>query len=195
MADLGSLPSTFSAGEARARGVHPRELYEWRDSGEVIELSRGVFRKADAPQASFPDLLAVARRAPRAIVCCVTAAAAYDLTDEQPVKVQIAVANRTHPPRIDYPPTKVFRFDPDTFELGLDRLEAAPGEWVRVYDAARTVTDLMRLRHRLGEPLALGALNRYLDLPGARPALLLGYARTLDVLGPMRHAVDVATAR
>jgi predicted transcriptional regulator of viral defense system len=170
-------------------------LYEWRDSGEVIELSRGVFRKADAPQASFPDLLAVAHRAPRAIVCCVSAATVHDLTDEQPFKVQIAVPNRTHPPRIDYPPTKVFRFDPNTFELGLERLEAAPGEWVRVYDAARTVTDLMRLRHRFGEPLALGALNRYLDLPGARPALLLRYAKALDVLGPMRHAVDVATAR
>jgi len=195
MAGLGSLPSTFSAREARARGVHPRALYDWRDSGEVIELSRGVFRKADAPQASYPDLLAVACRAPRAIVCCVSAAAAHDLTDEQPVEVQIAVVNRTHPPRIDFPPTKVFRFDPDTFELGLDRLEAAPGEWVRAYDAARTVSDLMRLRHRLGEPLALGALNRYLDHPGGRPALLLRYAKALDVLGPMRRALDVATAR
>ncbi len=195
MVSLQALASTFTAREAWARGVHPRELYGWRDSGEVIELSRGVFRKADAPQASFPDLLAVAYRAPRAIICCVSAAAVYDLTDGQPIKVQIAVANGAHPPRIGYPPTKVFRFDRATFELGLDRLEAAPREWVRIYDAARTVTDLMRLRHRLGEPLAHGVLNRYLNMRGARPALLLEYAKELDVLGPMRRAVDVATAQ
>jgi hypothetical protein len=32
--------------------------------GEITELSRGVFRLADAPPASFPDLLAVRRSAP-----------------------------------------------------------------------------------------------------------------------------------
>lgn len=108
---------------------------------------------------------------------------------------QIAVPKGSHPPRIDHPLIKVFRFEEDTFELGLTELEAAPGEPVRVYDAARTVVDLMRLRHRLGEPLAHAAMFRYLRLPGARPGVLLDYAAALDVLGPMRRALDVASAR
>ena len=48
---------------------------------------RGVFRRVDAPFASYPDLLAVAYRAPRAIMCCVSAAA-VNLTDELPAAVQ-----------------------------------------------------------------------------------------------------------
>jgi len=192
---LSGSPSTFTTATALARGVHPRELYGWRDAGEIIELSRGVFRLADAPAASYPDLLAVAYRVPRAIVCCVSAAVVHDLTDELPAMVQVAVSKRSHVPRIDHPPTKVFRFDETTFELGLGDVEAAPGEMVRVYDAARTVVDLMRLRHRLGEPLAHAALFRYLSGPGARPPLLLEYAAALDVYGPMRQALDVASAR
>jgi hypothetical protein len=89
----------------------------------------------------------------------------------------------------------VFRFDAETFELGLSEVDAAPGEPVRLYDAARTVTDLMRLRHRFGEPAAHTALNRYLAQPGSRPALLLSYARALGVFGPMRTALDIASAR
>jgi predicted transcriptional regulator of viral defense system len=128
-------------------------------------------------------------------VCCVSAAAVHALTDEQPVRVQVAVANGTHSPRIDHPPTRVFRFDLKTFELGLTSIEAAPGEQIRIYDSARTVTDLMRLRHRLGESIAHTALNRYVIRPDGRPALLLEYARVLGVLGPMRRALDVVSAR
>lgn len=191
---LGDLPGTFTTRTARRLGVHPRDLYAWRDDGQIVELSRGVFRRATAPAATYPDLLAIAYRAPHAIACCVSAAAVHDLTDELPLAVQIAVPTRSRPPKITYPPTEVFRFDPDTFELGLASVDAAPGEAVRIYDPERTVIDLMRLRHRLGEPLAHAALHRYLRRPGAQPARLLQLAAVLDVYGPVRLALDVATA-
>ncbi|MDQ3158141.1 MAG: type IV toxin-antitoxin system AbiEi family antitoxin domain-containing protein [Actinomycetota bacterium] len=189
------LPNTFTTKTARELGIHTRDLYRWRDAGVLVELSRGVFRRGDAAPASYPDLLAVAYRAPRAVVCCVSAAAVHDLTDESPATVQVAVPTGDRPPKIDNPPATVFRFDAKTFELGLSRVEAAPGEWVRIYDPARTVVDLMRLRHRLGEPLAHAALHHYLRRRDARPALLLDLASKLDVYGPLRAALDVASAR
>lgn len=190
-----TLPSTFTTETARAHGVHPRDLYAWRDAGQIAELSRGVFRQTDAPPASYPDMLAVAHRSPRAIVCCVSAAAIHDLTDEMPPAVQIAVPKRSHAPVIDYPPVTVFRFEESTFDIGLSSFDAGPGEPVRVYDAARTVVDLMRFRRRFGEPIAHAALHRYLAAPGARPALLLEYAEMLGTFGPVRSALDVASAR
>lgn len=82
------LPATFTTSQARRLGMHPRDLYRARDERRVVEVSRGVFRRADAPEASYPDLLAVAYRAPGAVVCLLSAAAAYDLTDELPQAVQ-----------------------------------------------------------------------------------------------------------
>lgn len=79
-----------------------------------------------------------------------------------------------------------------TFELGLATVDAAPGESLRVYSAERTIVDLMRLRGRLGEPLAYAALQRYLRRRDAHPPLLLDMASTLDVLGPMRTVLGVA---
>ena len=89
----------------------------------------------------------------------------------------------------------MFRFDVETFELGLSRVEAAPDEWVRIYDPARTVVDLMRLRGRLGEDLAFGALQRYLRRRDARSEELLRMATALDGRGPMQRALDVAMAQ
>jgi hypothetical protein len=189
-----ALPNTFTTRTAAGFGVHSRDLYAWRDGGRIVELSRGVFRRADAPEASYPDLLAVAHRSPIAVICCISAAAVHDLTDELPAAVQIAVPTRSRTPRIEYPPTTAFRFDEDTFEVGLSRVEAAPGESVRIYSPTRTVVDLMRLRGRLGEPLAYSALQRYLRSRSAKPGLLLDFANKLGVYGPVRRALDVASA-
>jgi predicted transcriptional regulator of viral defense system len=194
MPDLSDLPPTFTTGGALACGIHRRHLYAWRDSGLVIELSRGVFRRADAPPATYPDLLAVSYRTPRAIACVLSAAAVHDLTDELPATVQIAVPKPSRPPHVVFPPTTVFRFDAGTFELGLTHVAAAPGEPIRIYDPARTVVDLMRLRHRIGEPTALAALHRYLRGRDARPGELLRIAADLDVYGPVRRAIDIASA-
>ena len=194
MRGLSGLPSTFTTGQARAARVHPRDLYAARDDGELVELSRGVFRRADAPAAAYPDLLAVSLRAPRAVVCLLSAAAVHDLTDEISMAVQIAVPRRTWPPKLDHPPVEVFVWDPLTFELGLDTVEVAPGEWARIYSPGRTAVDLMRMRHKLGESVAHVALRRYLARRDARVANLMTYAKALDVLGPVRAAVDVLAA-
>lgn len=34
-----TLPLTFTTETARAHGVHPRDLYAWRDAGQIVELS------------------------------------------------------------------------------------------------------------------------------------------------------------
>ena len=194
MTAIKELPPTFTTETALAERISPRDLYAARDSGEILELSRGVFRHAAAPPASHPDLLAVAYRTPVAIVCLLSSAAVHDLTDHIPPAVQIAVPRSSHPPQITFPPTAVVRFESSTFELGLTHVEAAPGESVRIYDPARTVVDLMRLRHRIGEPIALTALNRYLRRRDARPSELLNVAGVLRVYGPVLHALDVASA-
>jgi len=188
------LPATFTTSQARRAGISFRDLYRARDDGDVIELSRGVFRQTDAPAPSYPDLLAVAHRAPRGVVCLLSAAAVHDLTDEVPLAVQIAVPRGTWPPVITYPAVEVFIYDAATFDLGLESVNAAVGEPVKVYSPMRTVVDLMRLRQRIGESVAHLALRRYVSSPQAQIGELMQLARALDVLGPTRAAVDVLTA-
>lgn len=195
MVGLRDLPTTFRTREALALGVHPRALYRWRDVGEIVELSRGVFRRADADPASDPDAIGVMRRVRHAVLYGLTAAVIHDLTDEIPSEVQIAVQVGRTVPRISYPPTKVFRFREAQFRAGITEFEAAPGEWVPVYDPARTVVDLMRMRMRFGQTVAYSALNRYLDRGGADLLLLRQYADLLDVSKQVQFALDIARSR
>lgn len=54
-------------------GIHPRTLYAMRDAGLIVPIGRGLYRLADAPPLSHPDLVVVAQQVPRAVVCLVSA--------------------------------------------------------------------------------------------------------------------------
>lgn len=189
--DLEDLPPTFTVKEAIAAGGSRHAVYAWRDAGQIDQISRGVYRKADADETAHLDVLATAKRAPRAVVCLVSALALHDLTDEIPPAVQLAVPRGVNPPRIAYPPTEVHRFDPSTFNIGKQPFEVAPGESVNVYSPERTVADAMRMRHLVGEGVALSALRTYLSEKRGQPAELMEVSRRLGRASALTNAMRV----
>ena len=51
----------LKTGEALDKGIHRRTLYAMRDIGMLDRLDRGLYRLADLPPLSDPDLVTVAR--------------------------------------------------------------------------------------------------------------------------------------
>jgi predicted transcriptional regulator of viral defense system len=56
-------------GEALDQGIHPRTLYAMRDTGILERLDRGLYRLTDLPPLSDPDLVTVANRIPKGVIC------------------------------------------------------------------------------------------------------------------------------
>lgn len=192
---LAGLSRTFTTAQARQALLSPRDLAHLVTEAQIDELSRGVYRRADAPETAHADLLAVCARAPRAVVCGESALALHELIDDIPAAVHIAVPRGTRRPTISYPPTVVAQYAAKTFDLGIERFEAAPGETIPMYNAARSVVDAMRHRSRIGETLALSALGRYLRQSGRGEVSELQYlARELGALSVLRPAVEAVLA-
>jgi predicted transcriptional regulator of viral defense system len=172
---------TISSAELIAGGARWEDVYGMRDSGALVEISRGVFRVADAPATAHLDLLAVCRRVPDGMICLNSAASYWDLTDEMPAAVHVAVPRGRHRPRVAYPPTQVHVFAAYTFGLGRWQEQIESGERIAISSRERTVVDLLRMRSRVGRDQALAALRHYLQSDGARPGELLALARQLRV--------------
>jgi predicted transcriptional regulator of viral defense system len=119
-------------GEALRLGIHPRTLYAMRDSGVLEQLSRGLYRLAELPLLSNPDLVTVALKVPQAVICLVSALAFHELTTQIPHVVDIALPNRAERPRLDYPPLRIFWFSGLAWSEGVEtqRLDDVP---VRIY--------------------------------------------------------------
>ncbi|MGH6654629.1 MAG: type IV toxin-antitoxin system AbiEi family antitoxin domain-containing protein [Actinocrinis sp.] len=192
---LSSLPPTFTARAASGARLSPRDLASLREAGEIDELSRGVYRRSDAEPTAHLDLLAVCARAPHAVVCGESALSLHELIDDIPHEIHVAVPRGSHRPSISYPPTKVSQYAADTFDLAVEQFEAAPGETVPVYSAARAVVDAMRLGRTEGRSLALSALNRYLRRNGQQGVAELQHAaRELGGMPTLRPAIEAVLA-
>jgi hypothetical protein len=94
----------------------------------------------------------------------------WDLTDEVPAEVHLAVPRGSHRPRISYPPVRAHVFAAHTFDLGRERLRLDSGEEIDIYSQERSVVDAVRLRGRVGTGVAYEALRRYLRRPGGTAA-------------------------
>ena len=192
---LSRLPPTFTSRAASEAGLSPRDLAVLREAGEIDELSHGVYRRADAERTAHLDLLAVCTRAPHAVVCGESALSLHELIDEIPHEVRIAVPRGSHRPSISYPPTKVSQYSAGTFAFAVEQFEAAPGETIPVYSAARSVVDAMRLGGAEGRSLALSGLNRYLRRTGQQGvADLQSAARELGGMSAIRPAIEAILA-
>ena len=187
---LESLPDAFSFAQARDHGLSERGLYALRDSGHLEVLTRGVYRRTSGPDAD-PDLIAVAVRAPRATLCLTTALAFHQLTDEIPARIEVALPRGQRLPRMHTPVTW-HAFNAGTFDVGRNEMTLVRSVTIGVYDPARCIIDLFRLRHRHGSDITYEALRRWVHRQDSQPSQLLSMARLFPTTLPaIRLALEV----
>jgi hypothetical protein len=175
------LPAIFTHADARARGVADRDLYRWRDGGQIEQLARGIYVQPGIPV--DPDLVEIAVRAPDATLCLTTALARHGVINDIPTTIDAALPRRHRPPRTTAPVTW-HRFDEDTFTIGREVIPVYDELTIGIYSPARSIVDAFRLRHLYGEDQAVGALRRWLAKPGNQPAELLAVARHFPAAHP-----------
>jgi predicted transcriptional regulator of viral defense system len=175
--------------QALRAGIPRRTLYALRDAGLTEQLSRGLYRLADAPPLGNPDLVAVAAKVPKGVICLLSALAFHELTTQVPHEVHIAIPRNAETPRLDYPPVRSFHFSGGAFSKGIEthRLDGVP---VRVYSREKTLADCFKYRNKMGLDTALEAL-RFYKLQGRVSAeALLRYAAVCRVTRVMRPYLE-----
>ncbi len=166
--------------EAVELGVHPRTLYAMRDAGILDQLAGGLYRLADLPPLTNPDLVTVALKVPDGVICLVSALAFHGLTTEIPHAVDVAVKKGSRRPRLEHPPLRVFWFSGAAWREGVGTYEL-DGIPVRITTPAKTVADMFKFRRQLGLDIALEALKAYRDRGFFDMGELLHYARICRV--------------
>ena len=172
-------------------GIHRRTLSALREAGLLEQLSRGLYRLAEAPPLAYPDLVAVAGRVPKGVVCLISALAFHELTTQVPHQVDLAVPRDCEPPRIDYPPTRIVRWGPRAYGSGIER-RVLDGFPVPIYGREKTLADCFRYRSAVGLDTVLEALRRYKRQGRVDAAVLLeacGACRVAMTMRPYLEAV------
>lgn len=179
------------AAQALKLGIHPRNLYKMRNNGEIVQLSRGVYRLAEMDALNQSDLAAVAIRAPNAVICLISALSFHEITTQIPHEVYLAIPRRKESPRIDFPPTRAFHFSDDTIAAGVE-VHDVGGVKVKIFSREKTVADCFKFRNRIGLDVAIEGLKMCLNQNGSRAEILeyARFCRVENIIRPYLEAID-----
>lgn len=170
-------------------GITRNTLYAMRDTGQVQQLARGLYRLAEMPPLSQSDLVTVAMKSPHAVIYLVSALAFHELTTQIPHEVWIAMPRNSEPPRLTYPPVRTSRLTETAYLTGIET-HRIDGTVVRIYSREKTVVDCFRRRHDVGLDVALEALKAYMAQGKVNVQLLMEHAKKLKVARTMRPYVE-----
>lgn len=188
LAAVAALGGTAHTSQILAAGVHPRALYAARETGTLVEVSRGVFRLAELPLTE-PDLVAAVTRMPKAVICCISALHFHGLTQEIPRAVHVSLPRGVHPARLTYPPIEVYHVAAPYMSAGVDTV-LIDGIPAQITAPARSVSDAFKFRRRLGLETALDALRRALSTQACSPAEIDAMAKFCRVQAVVRPYLE-----
>jgi predicted transcriptional regulator of viral defense system len=179
------------AGQAKKLGVHQQTLADMVDAGILVRETRGLYRLADLPPLSNPDLVQVAIRVPESVICLISALSFHNLTTQIPYRVYIALPQKTKAPHLDYPPLDIVYLSSKPYFAGIEE-HNIDGVLVKVYNREKTVSDCFKFRNKIGKDVALEALKDYLRLPDRQINLLLEYSSTNRVENVIRPYLEAS---
>lgn len=184
------------AGTVRSRdivaaGMTRSQLSRMVATGEVQRVARGLYAKPGYQSGEHGALVEVAKRAPNALFCLLTALRFHELTTQAPFEVWIAIGNKEHPPRMEYPPLRTVRFSGEALSAGVET-HSIDGTRIRVTSVAKTVADCFKFRNKIGLDVALEALREARRTKKASADDLWRHAkidRVANVMRPYLEAV------
>lgn len=179
--------------QAINEGIAPRTLYQLRETGAIVRESRGLYRLADTEPGAYFDLVQVAMRIPKGVICLISALSFHGLTTQIPHQVYIALSIDAEKPRLEYPPLRIFWLSQMVYSAGIKNREL-DGIPVKIYGIEKTIADCFKFRNKIGLDVALEALRDYRKREDFNIETLLHYAR-IDrverVIKPYLEAISV----
>jgi predicted transcriptional regulator of viral defense system len=163
-------------GQAKKLGIDEPILVQMCEGGLLVKEARGLYRLADLPPLSNPDLVQITIRVPNSVMCLISALNYHQLTTQIPYKVYIALPRETKAPRIEYPPLDIIYLSNKPYFAGIEE-HILDGVQVHIYSREKTIADCFKFRNKIGLDIALEALKDYLRQPDRNLGELLRCAQ------------------
>ena len=144
--------------DAISIGVHPEYLRRLCQSGQLINISRGIYIPADSEMSPNIGLAQVAKRIPNGVICLLSALQFYDIGNQSPFEVWTAIDRKSRNPQVDFPPVRIFRFSNQALSQGIET-HKVEGVDVKIYCPAKTIADCFKYRNKIGLEIAIEALK------------------------------------
>jgi predicted transcriptional regulator of viral defense system len=187
--DLAKAAGVLRPRDLVAHGIARQYLRLAERQGLVVRSGRGLYTPADAAITEFHTFAEAAKRAPRGVICLLSALRFHDIGTQNPFEIWMAIGEKDRRPRSDNPRMRIVRFSKQSLDFGRKTLHIE-GVPTRIFSVAKTVADCFKYRNKIGLDVALEALRESIKNRKATNADLWKAAKVCRVANVMRPYME-----
>lgn len=184
--------SLLRSSDLEACGIWRATLGKLVKAGAITRVGRGLYTLPDGEIGENHTLAEVAKRAPKGIVCLLSALRFHGLTTQQPHEVWLAIDGKARAPQMDHLSIRIVRSSGEALQAGREE-HLIEGVKVNIYCPAKTVADCFKFRNKIGLEVALEALKETWREKRCSMDELMNYARICRVANVMRPYLESLT--
>ena len=174
--------------QALQLGVTKPMFYSYARQRGLKQAAHGVYLSPDA----WTDAMYLLHlRCAQAVFSHESALLFHDLTDREPEQYSITVKTGYNPTNLKADGIKVYTIKKELHDVGLITMKTPFGNPVPVYDAERTICDIVRSRSGIEMQTFQGALKQYATRREKDLRKLMRYAQLFRVEKLLRQYLEV----
>lgn len=176
--------------ELRNRGFSHYMVAELVQEGKLRKLNRKFYENTSYT-GTKSDFFYVSVYAPKGTICLLSAAVYWQLSTTRPTGIDVAIPRDSKMyVRPEWPHFELFFFDALRYELGTQVINE-DGYLFRIYDAEKTVVDILSYKERIGVEQVKDVVTQYLGRANRDLNKLYGYASQLNAMDTLRTYLEV----
>lgn len=179
---------TITSSEIDKMGISRGSLEFLVKNGKLERSVRGVYI---LPEMWDDDMYNLQVRFKRGVFSCETALFLNDLTDRTPNKYYMTFPIGYNVTSLKDENVKAFRTKQEFYELGIITAKTTIGNPVKVYNAEKTLCDILRKKNNVDIQVVADAFKQYAKRNKKNIPLLSEYAKIMRVEKKLRSYLEV----
>lgn len=187
---ISSRKKFYTTTELKSMGYSYYKIDMLEKNGVLLRVNRTTYENL-AYAGDENDFFSAEAFVPRGVICLMSAARYYELTDFLPDVVNVAIERKQKVNTLPaWPQVKLYYFDSSRMNIGVK--EVCDGEnRFHIFDIEKTVVDIIYYRNKIGIEDTSEILKRYLKRSNRKIDKLYSYAKSLRCEKILRTYLEV----
>ena len=180
----------YTTKELKEMGYSYYKIGQMENNGLLRRINRTTYENLSC-KGDENDFINAAAYVPDGVICLMSAARYYELTDFLPDVIDVAIDRKKKVSTLpDWPEIKLFYFNPIRMDIGVTKITEG-GDSFYIFDIDKTVVDIIYYRNKMGIEETAEVLRNYLKRQDRHIDRLYSYAKKLHCESIVRTYLEV----
>ena len=176
--------------ELKDMGYSYYKIGKLEENGTLKRINRSTYENLSY-KGEENDFFSAEAYVPDGVICLMSAARYYGLTDFLPDAVDVAIARKKKVNTLpDWPEIRIYYFDPGRMDIGVQKIRDEENSF-HIFDIEKTVADVIYYRNKVGIEETSEILKKYLERKDRQIDRLYEYAKKLRCEKTIRTYLEV----